>query len=95
MDPIWKELPVDLYEHVCNQLPKVRQIDPQLKYELTFSPLERLIKNTVAWYGMTHGYELLLYDLNLLNESDFEDLYDVWYNMDVDKRLEYYHSIMD
>lgn len=95
MDPIWRELPVELVEHVCNQLPKVRSISHAMKHELTFRPLELLIKNTMAWFGRDDGYQLLLDDLNLLNESDFNNLYEVWEDMDVDKRLEYYHSVMD
>ena len=34
MDPIWKNLPLELSEHVCNQLPKVRRIPVDLAAEI-------------------------------------------------------------
>lgn len=34
MDYMWGNLPMELLEHVCNQLPKVRKISPELKMEL-------------------------------------------------------------
>lgn len=95
MDSVWKDLPLDLAERVCNQLPRVRQMAPELKIDLIFWPLHRLIRNTTRWYGKVDGYEILLDDLNMLNESDFSDVHDVWYHMDVDKRLDYYHAVMD
>lgn len=95
MDSVWKDLPLDLAEHVCNQLPRVRQMAPELKIDLIFWPLQRLIRNTTNWYGRDDGYELLLDDLNMLTESDFSVVHDAWYAMDVDARLEYYHAVMD
>lgn len=34
MDRVWGNLPLELSEHICNQLPKVRKICPELKMEL-------------------------------------------------------------
>jgi hypothetical protein len=95
MDPVWKELPSELTEHICNNLTRVRWISPELKSELIFWPLEKMLVYMSRWYGRLDGYDVLLDDLNMLNETDFIDVHDAWYAMDVDKRLEYYHSVMD
>lgn len=34
MDTIWTNLPLELSEHICNQLPKVRRIPQSLKREI-------------------------------------------------------------
>lgn len=35
MDPIWKELPRDLVDKICNMLPKVRRIDAGIADQIT------------------------------------------------------------
>lgn len=45
MDPVWKKLPLDLSECVCNALTKVRRIDENLAND---------IKN--QWYKYDHWY---------------------------------------
>jgi hypothetical protein len=95
MESVWKDLPVDLSEHICNQLTKVRGIDDEMKTEIIFWHLEKMLLYMSRWYGYYDGRDIVLDDLNMLNETDFIDVHDVWYAMDVDKRLEYYHSVMD
>ena len=34
MDTVWKQLPLELSEHICNQLPKVRRIASDLKRQI-------------------------------------------------------------
>ena len=34
MNPVWTKLPIDLTEHICNQLPKVRKIPDTLKLQI-------------------------------------------------------------
>jgi hypothetical protein len=94
MDSIWTQLPLDLVDHVCNQLPKVRRMDPDLKVDLRFWHLEKLLRNNQMWYGRVDGLQLLLDDLNMLNETDHIDVHDAWFDMDLDRRMEYYDSVM-
>jgi hypothetical protein len=96
MDTIWKNLPIELSEHICNQLPKVRRIPCDLKQDLRyqFFMVDKMLKYFTMWYGYDDAYTLLLHDLNMLNESDDVSPYDTWYSMDTDKRTEYYYSIM-
>lgn len=97
MDSIWSHLPRDLVDRVCNQLPKVRAIPENLKDEIVNQRwrLEKLYNNVRAWYGDYDGYYLLLDDLNILNESDFQSLDEVWIDMAHEKRVDYYKSVMD
>jgi len=34
MDPIWASVPSDIADHICNSLPKVRRLNPLLKWEI-------------------------------------------------------------
>lgn len=97
MNPIWRDLPLDLAEYICNKLPSVRRVHPDIKARVLHQKwmFDRLYKNCTAWYGEYEAYYLLLDDLNLVNESDFDNPYSTWVDMSIEKRTEYYKSIMD
>lgn len=97
MDSIWQQLPGELSELICNQLPKVRKIDEVLSGDIQnqFYMLNRLRRNFTSWYGRDDGYDVLLDDLNMINETDYINIYDAWYDIDRDRRREYYYSVFD
>ena len=97
MDSIWQQLPDEISEHICNQLPKVRRIPMDLSGDIQnqFFMLSRLRRNYTSWYGRDDGYDVLLDDLNMLNETDYINIYDAWYDIDRDRRREYYYSVFD
>lgn len=97
MDPVWTQLPLELSEHICNQLPKVRKFDEVLSGDIQnqFYMLNRLLRNYTSWYGRDDGYDVLLDDLNMINETDYINIYDAWYDIDRDRRREYYYSVFN
>ncbi len=97
MDPIWQQLPDELVEHVCNQLPKVRRIDDVLAEDIRnqFFHLDKLLRYYNRWFGRMDAYDILLDDLNMINESDFVNIYDAWYDTKPEKRREYYYSVFE
>lgn len=94
MDPVWQNLPVDLSDKICNMLPKVRAMDPDMKDQIKFWHLRRLLNNSIMWFGYSDGYMIVLDDLNMLCESDYTSVHHAWSNTDVEKRLEYYYQCM-
>lgn len=96
MDPIWQQLPCDLVDHVCNQLPKVRRIDQRLKSDIVdqFWRVDQMLHFYRAWFGKD-GDIVLLDDLNMLNKSDYDDVYEVWKVLNKEERMEYYKSVTD
>lgn len=96
MDLMWTQLPLELSEHICNQLPKVRKIDEDLRFDIVSQNymVHRMLKYYTQWFGKDDATYVLLDDLNIITESDYVDVYDAWFNMDTDKRTKYYHSVM-
>lgn len=77
MDPIWKNLPLDLSEKICNCLPKVRSISPSLKYELLYTvKMREFYKIFIDYedmYGTTRAWDVILMDMyNILNDYNDE-----------------------
>ena len=73
MDPIWCNLPPELVEHICNQLPKVRRVAPDLKRELL--QRVRVIKEVeypvVSGLRRSHNYKQIpVEDTRCVVESD-------------------------
>jgi hypothetical protein len=78
-EEIWKNLPVDLVEKICNTLPLVRRIDPELKdqiiacsdYSKTFQYLAGLV------YGYSFRLENTLLQLMfyVMNEERYSPLF--------------------
>lgn len=56
MDSIWKDLPLDLSERVCNTLTKVRRIDENLKNEIVnqWYKYDRWYYNTMSLFGKSN-----------------------------------------
>ena len=96
MDPVWTQLPIELAEHVCNQLPKVRRVDENMKAQIENQEwmVKRMLKYYTEWFGYMDAYDFLLDDLNMLNESDFLYVWKVWEDLDPEKRSEYYNAVM-
>jgi len=96
MDPIWQQLPGDLVERVCNQLPKVRRMDEKLKSDIVdqFWRVDKMLNYYRMWFGRHDAYYILLDDLNMLNESDYECVYQVWRELRQEERMNYYKSVM-
>ncbi len=60
MDTVWKELPVHLAEHICNQLPKVRRIPDDLKREIESRVrIVRDVRYPVSTNGLVRSYNCL------------------------------------
>lgn len=68
MDPVWQTLPLDLANHVCNQLHKVRKIPDNLRVQICakWAYMEKCkelnqIYNDKPWvmmgYGSAEDYE--------------------------------------
>jgi hypothetical protein len=79
MDPIWKNLPGDLSEKICNCLPKVRAISPILKYELLYAVKMRefymIFMEYEQVYGTHRAWDVILMDMyNILNEYNEEPM---------------------
>lgn len=97
MDPVWKDLPVDLVNHVCNQLPKVRVIPENLRDEIVKQHwmLDNMLNYYIVWYGVVDAYFVLLDDLNIMTTHEYFDLIEAWDSIDSLKRMEYYRSVMN
>ena len=90
MDPVWTQLPSELSDHICNQLPKVRSIDKALKRELCSQRylyakfINRYIE--LFSYPGQHWYHALRVELG-------GDPTDVWNNLTPEERWELYHTV--
>ena len=60
MEPIWRDLPLDLSDKVCNHLRFVRQIDPVLKKDIHYARLSRIAQRDLetSWVIMAGWLEL-------------------------------------
>lgn len=82
MDPIWKELPLDLSERVCNALTKVRRIDATLANEIKnqWHKYNKWYYNYVALFGIDNVLYVMYDDMKNVcgavddypDEMDFE-----------------------
>jgi hypothetical protein len=92
MDPVWKKLPSELAEQVCNQLPKIRRIAEPLKSDIV-SQRWMLAKsyNYYLRYCEFHGRAALrmFYDRLHVTEGHLNE---VWAQMTHDERLEFYYG---
>lgn len=75
MDPCWKNLPNELVDKICNDLPKVRAIPFALKNELIYVTKWRVFQRLIAGYedlyGPMRGMDILTNDIyDVMN--DFE-----------------------
>ena len=68
MDPIWKNLPCDLVEKVCNILPRIRKIDPTLS---------NAIKNQWYKYDTWYWRTMMLFGTEDALVSMYDDLVNV------------------
>lgn len=91
MDSVWKTLPTDLVNHVCNQLPKVRRIDENLKGEIETRNLNRLKWHYIGMFGFNFGVGFLIDDLD--RYSEHSDEYEAWYAKTPCERMEFYRSV--
>ena len=84
MDPIWKTLPEDLTDKVCNSLIHVRRIDPALKEEIVnqWYKFETYFWRILALFGPNNVYRIM-YD-DMVNIAGMDD--DGWSD---DEDLEY------
>lgn len=78
MDPIWKTLPVDLVEKICNMLPRVRRVSPLLKSELVSYVDHKefyytLVQYEAVWGRTFRALEIFMDDMyNILNNWELE-----------------------
>ena len=79
MDPIWKNLPVDLVEKICNFLPQVRWVNPDLKNELVNTYKRQVYNKIVSTYVGDYGgmYYNLGVSLQRARELFAADMYDI------------------
>lgn len=76
MDPvIWKNLPCEISEKICNMLPKVRKIDERLKNDIVnqWYLFDKYMYNCIMMFGYNH-YECVMYD-DLKNVFSIKDDY--------------------
>lgn len=93
MDPIWKSLPSDLSEHVCNQLPKVRSIQVNLKREIESQ--RWMLAKSFSYYMRLcqfHGRAGYTMFKNKLGVPDGVDINDHWRAMCPDDRVRFYFT---
>jgi hypothetical protein len=55
MDPIWRNLPVELVYKICNFLPRVRWVNPDLKNEMIYNYKRRLYDKILGSYDEEYG----------------------------------------
>lgn len=93
MDAVWSQLPLEIAEHVCNQLPKVRRIPVTLKREIE-SQRWMLAKsyNYYLRYCEFHGRAALRMMRHRLKCEDGEDPNDAWGRMSPEARLDFYYG---
>lgn len=73
MDPVWKNLPCDVSEKICNMLPKVRQIDERLKNDIVnqWYLFDKYMYKYIMLFGYSN-YEYIIYDdmIHVMNLPD-------------------------
>lgn len=90
MNPIWKDLPLELSEHVCNQLPKVRRIPENLKTQITSQ--RWMLAKCYSWYLEMCMYSThMAYSLFQNELGCHGDINQYWMDMSPDDRLLFYY----
>ena len=92
MSGVWKNLPDELSEHICNQLPKVRRIAEPLKMQIV-SQRWMLAKsyNYYLRYCEFHSGSALSMMKRCMGITE-GDPNDAWSRMTQEKRLEFYYG---
>ena len=89
MDPIWQQLPSDLAERVCNQLPKVRAIPENLKKEIVSQ--RWMLAKSYNWYLRFCQFHARPAYIMFQQELGVQrDINQAWMDMDCDARSEFY-----
>jgi hypothetical protein len=92
MDPMWRDLPPELAEHVCNQLPKVRRIPENLKRQIVSQ--RWMLAKSYNWYlkfCMFHARSAhIMFQQDLGIQGG--DINQHWMDMTPDERNEFYWS---
>lgn len=95
MDPIiWNALPTELAEHICNQLPKVRSMNPSMKREIESQ--RWMLAKSFNWYlrlnqfHAREAYRMFDKDLRLLFGLDGH-VNEQWALLSPDDRIEFYY----
>lgn len=89
MDPMWRDLPPELADYVCNQLPKVRHIPENLKTQIISQ--RWMFAKSYNWYlkfCMFHArsaYIMFQQELGIQG-----DINQHWMDMTPDERSEFY-----
>lgn len=79
MDPIWKQLPCELVEKICNMLPKVRKIDQNLKDSIVHHSFlfNRVMRNYTLLFGGRENADIILYS-DMKNYGIADDFPESW-----------------
>lgn len=79
MDPIWKNLPEELVHKICNFLPQVRWVNPNLKNELIYNYKKRLFNTILDSYDHEYGgmYYSPAHGRQRAREMFASDIYDI------------------
>lgn len=105
MDGIWRELPIDVSEKICNKLIDVRRINGELKTDLKFGLLDFLCKRLDRLYCqemtnvvvMDSLLEILGYKIRYAMFNDEDPIYSLievlWAHMDSDQMMEFYDMV--
>lgn len=78
MDPIWKNLPLDLAEKICNMLPQIRRVSPMLKNELVSYVNHKEFYYTLTQYESVWGRTFRAF------EAFTDDMYNVLNNWELE-----------
>ena len=97
MDPVWKTLPDELTDKICNMLTKVRKIDENLKNDIVnqWYLFDKYKYHCISFFGVD-GADFVMYDdlKNIMGvEDDFPEEMDItqvidhmWMRLDNDQR---------
>ena len=101
MDPIWKNLPIDLVYKICNMLPKVRRISDDLKRNIEFQEMfllnfyksSRPLFRAHTWVFVHNSLSTYIRQSELFpidyEWNPREECYYLWYRMTPEQRLEF------
>lgn len=89
MDPMWRDLPPELADHVCNQLPKVRRIPENIRQQIVSQ--RWMLAKSYNWYlkfcsfHTRSAHSMFQRDLGIQG-----DINQHWMSMTPDERSEFY-----
>lgn len=93
MDPIWKTIPSELSNHICNQLPKVCKINDDLKKEIESQ--RWMLAKIINWYIVLADYNsrfafsMFRRDLGIKPDVDINIH---WNGMSQDQRINFFYA---